>query len=201
MLHLHEDPEKARILDDARRFVSRFIPRRVPLGMEREDFAVEIELAVWRAGQSYRASTGKTLFNWAVLRGRGAIIQAERDHSLLTRTQFDKAARATSIPLVWQYPLSLEMLLWADDDVPSIAEALADPQDVAGEAEQREHAQDVQRCVRWLPHRERELVRRYYWKGETLAQIAGAFRVSYSRIHQLHHQALGRLRKMVSPAA
>jgi len=53
-------------------------------------------------------------------------------------------------------------------------------------------------CIDWLPAPERTVVRLYYYEGLTLKEIARRIERSESRAHQLHAQAIDRLRGFVA---
>jgi len=98
-------------------------------------------------------------------------------------------------------PVSLEEIVPEDEDenaplrkgesvaavVPPVDEQLL----------QQEEREEIQRALAWLPRREAQVVGWYYWDGLTLKEIGARLGVSESRIHQLHQQALRRLRQWV----
>lgn len=59
----------------------------------------------------------------------------------------------------------------------------------------------VSRSVRRLPARDREIVTRYYWRGETLQAIGRVLGIGATRVRQLHARALTQLRRDVMEAA
>ena len=69
------------------------------------------------------------------------------------------------------------------------------PDQLAAQSDER---RIVRRCVDWLPQAERTVVDLYYFGGMTLKDIARRLSKSESRAHQLHTQALGRLKGYVT---
>lgn len=73
----------------------------------------------------------------------------------------------------------------------SVSSQEPDPRDLAVEATEREA---LHRCLGWLPVQERAVMDLYYFDGLTLKQAARVIDRSESRAHQLHAQAIQRLR-------
>lgn len=67
--------------------------------------------------------------------------------------------------------------------------------DVPGEIEREELRHELVSAVEDLPHTERTVIRRYYFRGDTLKQIKDELGVSESRVSQIHAQAVGHLRQ------
>lgn len=67
--------------------------------------------------------------------------------------------------------------------------------DVPGEIEREELRHELVSAVEDLPHPERTVIRRYYFRGDTLKQIKDELGVSESRVSQIHAQAVGHLRQ------
>ena len=77
----------------------------------------------------------------------------------------------------------------------SLVDTLEDDRsDVIAEVELRELHGELVRAVDALPAQERTVIRRYYFKGQTLKEIKTALGVSESRISQVHSRAVIRLR-------
>lgn len=55
----------------------------------------------------------------------------------------------------------------------------------------------MRQCIAWLPSLERTVISLYYYEGWTLKQIASQIGRSESRAHQLHSQAVKRLKGFV----
>ncbi len=62
----------------------------------------------------------------------------------------------------------------------------------------RIQAEFIRRMVASLPHREREVVVRRYFHGDTMVSISRCLGVSSARACEIHRRALSRLRKMVA---
>lgn len=67
--------------------------------------------------------------------------------------------------------------------------------DVTTEIEREEMRAELVAAVESLPLPERTVIRRYYFKGETLREIRGALGVSESRVSQIHAKAVQHLRQ------
>jgi len=59
----------------------------------------------------------------------------------------------------------------------------------------KEDQQLVLRCLRLLPKTEATILDLHYYQGVPLRDIAAVLAVTPSRVSQLHHQALGRLKQ------
>lgn len=77
-----------------------------------------------------------------------------------------------------------------------LAETLKDERDdVMAEIEHLELRKELDVAVASLPPQERDVIRRYYFKGQPLKEIKAALGVSESRASQIHSQAVIRLRR------
>ncbi len=78
----------------------------------------------------------------------------------------------------------------------SVGDTLEDVEsDVTSEIERDELRGELVRAVESLSPQERTVIRRYYFKGETLKEIKGELGVSESRVSQIHAQAVLHLRQ------
>ncbi|HEX3671654.1 MAG TPA: FliA/WhiG family RNA polymerase sigma factor, partial [Candidatus Cybelea sp.] len=78
----------------------------------------------------------------------------------------------------------------------SVGDTIEDSEsDVPGEIERDELRHELVSAVEGLPHPERTVIRRYYFRGDTLKQIKDELGVSESRVSQIHAQAVGHLRQ------
>jgi RNA polymerase sigma factor for flagellar operon FliA len=79
---------------------------------------------------------------------------------------------------------------------PHVSDTLEDREsDVTTEIERDEMRAELVAAVESLPLPERTVIRRYYFKGETLREIRGALGVSESRVSQIHAKAVQHLRQ------
>ena len=75
-------------------------------------------------------------------------------------------------------------------------ETLEDEQsDVTAQLERDEARAELVAAMESLPPQERTVIRRYYFRGETLKAIKGELDVSESRVSQIHAQAVNHLRE------
>jgi len=106
-------------------------------------------------------------------------------------------ARATSM-------LSLEAPLRSGDDRDRdrfVGDMLEDVEsDVERALERVESLRELVRAVEALPPQERTVIRRYYFKAQTLRQIKDELGISESRVSQIHAQAVARLRQHLQQA-
>ena len=100
--------------------------------------------------------------------------------------------------------VSLEMLASGDDegDSPALEQRLEDETspNPALTTEEKELRAALAAALAGLPEREREIIELRYRQNWTLKQVAKQLGVSESRASQLHHQAVARLRRQLSPA-
>jgi RNA polymerase sigma factor for flagellar operon FliA len=99
--------------------------------------------------------------------------------------------------------LSLEQLKGVDgmdNEGVTFAEQLADPLavDPSAPVELRELHDVLAKAVAQLPPRELLIVSLYYQEELSMREIAAVLGVSESRVCQLHHRALGRLRASIA---
>ncbi len=79
---------------------------------------------------------------------------------------------------------------------PNIGDSLEDEEsDVTASIEREEARAELVAAVESLPPHERTVIRRYYFRGETLKAIKGELDVSESRVSQIHAQAVNHLRQ------
>lgn len=73
--------------------------------------------------------------------------------------------------------------------------------DVTLELERDEQRRELVRAVEDLPPQERTVIRRYYFRGETLKDIRTELGVSESRVSQIHARAVTHLRQRIRAVA
>jgi RNA polymerase sigma factor FliA len=79
-----------------------------------------------------------------------------------------------------------------------VSDTLEDAEsDVTIEIERDEQRRELVRAVEDLPPQERTVIRRYYFKGETLKDIKTELGVSESRVSQIHARAVTHLRQRI----
>jgi RNA polymerase sigma factor for flagellar operon FliA len=80
-----------------------------------------------------------------------------------------------------------------------LAERLADPAMNRPDAPilNAEERRQMHQCLRKLPKTQATVITLHYFKGVALRDIAAMLKVTPSRVSQLHHQALGRLRLLL----
>jgi RNA polymerase sigma factor for flagellar operon FliA len=94
-----------------------------------------------------------------------------------------------------------EPLRGGDDRRRSVGETLQDVEgDVERGLERVESLRELVRAVEALPLQERTVIRRYYFKAETLRQIKDELGISESRVSQIHAQAVVHLRQHLQQA-
>jgi RNA polymerase sigma factor for flagellar operon FliA len=93
--------------------------------------------------------------------------------------------------------IALDQLRVLDDGASSssLAETITDPAQDTSEFEVHDDRHMISEVLKHLPDRERLVMRRYYFDGLTLAEIADSLGVTESRICQIHTKALRRLRE------
>jgi RNA polymerase sigma factor FliA len=80
----------------------------------------------------------------------------------------------------------------------SVGDTLEDVEsDVTTEIERDEQRRELASAVEGLPPQERTVIRRYYFKGETLKDIKSELGVSESRVSQIHARAVTHLRQRI----
>lgn len=195
---LHEDPEKARRLNEARRYVLRkFAPRKMTRGMQRADYLTELDLTLWKAGQQWDPKRG-SLFNFAVHKGRYVVREAELYYGYLTRPNWDRKCSGEEVPAEYCPPVSLTTLLALEDADADMIAALIDTRSNP-ETQTLCHSEGerVWAAMDGLEPRERMVLTLYY--GEELLQeeIGRRMGLSRSRISQIRQAALQRLREIL----
>jgi RNA polymerase sigma factor for flagellar operon FliA len=112
--------------------------------------------------------------------------------------------QARSTRAVWELTeTSLELVTGADgdgNDGVSLGELLADPlaQDPSAPLEQRELLTSLASAIAALPERDLLVISLYYKEELSMREIALVLGISESRVSQLHHRALARLRSAMT---
>ena len=87
-----------------------------------------------------------------------------------------------------------------DSDKVSIIETITDERyDTENEIVKNSEYAEIRRKVEYLPKKERETLRQYYWWGLNLKEIGVLLNVTESRVSQLHTKAIMRLRHLEFP--
>ena len=88
----------------------------------------------------------------------------------------------------------------SDDATPDELRELGQESDFLASLEEQETLQALATAIRQLPERERTIVALYYVDELTMREIARIIGVSETRVSQLHHQAVRRLRAALHAA-
>jgi RNA polymerase sigma factor for flagellar operon FliA len=157
------------------------------------DDAISLALVTaWKACETWDGS--RSSFDTHVItRVRGALLDVLR-----LRRYGAKSSRAGA---EFAVSVSLESVIYNKshdgERELKVADALADPRDEVAACLSRLECDSVLPVLRWLPPKEAAVLRGYYLEDVTLKTIAGRLRLSESRVHQLHAQALKRARQML----
>lgn len=154
--------------------IARRMPTGGPIGLE--DLASAGMLGLIDAVDRFEPDRGVPFEAYAALRIRGAII----DELRATIGRSDRPAQ-----------LSLDELLDAGHAI-----ACADETDPAMD----DLRLRVERALRTLPSRQREVLARYYGQSLTLRETGARMGISEARACQLHGRAIAALRRMLVPA-
>jgi RNA polymerase sigma factor for flagellar operon FliA len=204
-----------------------FHARRIALSSNRldlEDAIGEGYVGLVQAADSFDSGKGAAFSTYASIRIRGAILDAMRRASPGPRRATRDSARYEILRAELTTALGRdpdEAEIWArldlsDSQVAAVSRIhnlqivsmntesdgsnevpVASNEDIEETVLRGIEAQELWHLVQSLRPREREVVRRYYFLGESLKMIGVAMGVSESRISQLRRQALERLLKML----
>lgn len=160
-----------------------------------EDLEAEGYLMLVRAVDEFDRSRGTAFPSWAITKIRGGMLEFLRRDDWVTRGERDRERRGEGDRT---YTLvSLETLMYrdeADEGGLSELDRLADPRSpVEEQVVDRLEREMLRGFVRWLPSQQQETLCRYYWREESLKQIARTANLSESRVHQIHAESLRRL--------
>lgn len=190
----------------------------------REDAESDGYVALVQAARAFQPERGVAFSAFASIRIRGAIVDSLRKAEPHSRRMRHDRRRYDA---VWcelatdlgREPEPAEVAARLGTSLRE-ARALMEPRSIrtlhlweaAGEAEQEGgiegsaeetaidgiQAEFVRRMVASLPRREREIVVRRYFHGDTMVSISRCLGVSSARACEIHRRALTRLRKMVA---
>lgn len=159
-------------------------------------------LALTLAAARYDPARGTAFPTWAISYIAGAMKEWLRKDDWLPRAARAEAkAGGDYVRLV---SLETYLLTQTEDGAPSAREI---PQhemlasEEPGPEEMALATVEAERVRFWLnrlPPKERVLIYRHYYRGETLISISRRLGVSASRSHQIHREALERLRRLMS---
>lgn len=178
--------------------------RRLPPWIDGEVLATEAEMAVWRAALRFNPERGASFATWASTVVHRSLLEEVRRQSPWTRLQRQlrrESLEAGAEPEGWMLPpLSLSTLPSENLGNRCFAEgATLEEAILTQPSKETDPEQSVERV--WLAEllaglepRRREIVRRYFWGGESSREIAETLGVSISRVQQLRQQAQEQLR-------
>jgi RNA polymerase sigma factor for flagellar operon FliA len=152
--------------------IMRQMPQRLGTHLDYDDLVAVGLRGLWEAATRYDSTKGASFATFAVPRIRGAMLDHIRDSQW--------ASRRTQLrggPFWQTVPLDGLQNIGQDGFPDEVAERL-----------------DLHAAVAALPERKREIVWRYFWGEQTLAEIGAAFGCTDSRICQLKSQILNQLR-------
>jgi RNA polymerase sigma factor for flagellar operon FliA len=174
------------------------LARKLPPWIDGEVLASEAEAAVWRAAHRFHPERGASFATWAGTVVHRSLLEEVRRQSPWTRLQ--RRLRRESLeagmePEAWMLPpLSLSATSSEENDGrhtegAMLEEALPAPEDPATDPERSVDRVWLAQLLAGLEPRRREVVRRYFWGGESSREIAESLGVSVSRVQQLRQQA------------
>lgn len=153
-----------------------------------DDMEAEGRLALVKAVDRYDPSRGVAFTSYAIDLIEGAMRQYLRQEDWVSRSAREKERAGEEVAIVEL--VSLEEFLEAHPDtaLPSREAPVVD------QVLLRLDRDLIRGFVRWLPYRESVVLTLCYWQGLTLKQTAATLGFSESRVHQIHHETLQRLR-------
>ncbi len=206
------------------RKIALHIKRKLPMHIALDDLLQSGLVGLLEARQQYRADGGSSFETWASIRIRGAIIDALRRNSWLTRDashnmrlitdaihviEQRQAAPANANSIASELGVSVDKyyqmaqdsgrchVMCLDDltaDQTPEAQAVYNPENIVHDENLKAQ---VKRLLPKLPEREQLLLSLYYVDEFTFKQIAEILEVTEARISQLHRQAVARLRELL----
>jgi RNA polymerase sigma factor (sigma-70 family) len=199
-------------LERARRSAARMaasIARRLPAWIDGEVLSVEAEAAVWRAALRYCPDRGASFATWSGTVVHRSLLEEIRRQSPWTRNQRRlrrESLEAGTEPEGWMLPpVSLSTVPSEDwesrfADGGTLEEAVPATTPTEAEPEWSVERVWIAELLTRLDPRRREVVRRYFWAGQSCREIAEALGVSTSRVQQLRKQAQEQLREAIEGA-
>jgi RNA polymerase sigma factor (sigma-70 family) len=140
-----------------------------------DDCVQEAQIAVWKASQTYDASRGTSLWQYACFAVQGAVIDYLRSKSVKA---IDRIGTSTPVRFA----------------------PVEDAESVAVVPPVEPPTNSFMESLDGLNEREKDILYRYFWLGEVAGDIQDAYKISESRVHQLRRDALRKLRERLEPA-
>lgn len=163
--------------------------RKLPDGraVEFDDLYQSGYLAVADAVERFDESQGMAFIGYLAMRLKTAFAEATGCRS--KRQQRD--------PI--HYAASLDAPLGDDPDGCVLGDLVADPHDQYEEAERRIYLEqlhgELEKVLAKLPKKQETILRRYFYKGETLRTIGDDLQITQERVRQMEVRALRHLRQ------
>lgn len=157
---------------------------------ERDDLVSAGVIGLIDAVDRYDPARGVPFEAFAAARIRGAVIDELRRLDGRGRLFWRQVREGVADEDAQPQALSLDRLLDAGSE-PAVSDA-------SGELLERDLLNDVGWAITTLPHRERNVIARYYGSAWTLREIGRELGVSEARASQLHARAIAHLRRMLT---
>jgi RNA polymerase sigma factor FliA len=201
------------------KYVAGRISMHLPSNIEINDLINDGVFGLMDAIEKYDDSRAVKFETYAITRINGSILDALRSLDWVPRAVRQRAREVdrASEQLESELGLDLDRLRQrARPTMVSLEEPLPNPSDhevfvrdtledaesdVTVEIERDEQRRELESAVEDLPPQERTVIRRYYFRGETLKDIKAELGVSESRVSQIHSQAVTHLRQRIRAAA
>lgn len=201
-VYLHEVPGTV-ITDQDRKLVFSIVRTFNGHGLERRDLVQEGLIAVLRAHKTYDVSRGVAFSTWAYIAIRRQLVRAIRDY------RFIRIPESTIVETKREVRDGTlrgrrELAVIGEDGKPRMRTDLpitTRPKNLAalpaGEVETPDPflARRVSRYLDRLDPRERRVVEGVYVREETCLEMSKELGVTRARVDQLHHQAIGKMRR------
>ena len=204
---------------DYARGLSLEVARGLPRFLSRDDLIAAGRVGLVEAAERYDASKGAQFTTFAYYRVRGAVMDwvrksAQNDPFVRARASAKAALDAISEESLAKRPrgvadgpadaaaalaeiLDAAAMVFTVDEC---AQALAShnrPDPVDEVVGRREQLEVINEGMRWLPEKEREMLRLVYFEGHTIEEAGETFGLSKSWASRLHARALKLLREEV----
>ncbi len=217
------------LIDSCRPMVRYFARKLVPkhTAIDYEDIVSEGYVGLVRAARSFDADRGISFSTFAAISIRGAIIDALRKATPVSRRSQKALQRLDRASLDLTHELGREpcdgevalrmdvaesevehlrrlrtlRVVSLDEQHERSDHEIASSDSTEEAALRLVQAVEVRRCINGLLPREQDVIRRHYLKGESQKKIAADLGLSESRICQVHRRALDRLRTLVESSS
>lgn len=193
--------------------------KKLPPHAERDELQAAAELGLVEAAGSFDSSRGVQFKTFAYYRIRGAVYDAIRKATWLSKTEYDKVrfeaaansymsdyadgeastgTPAQELAEVGRITDSLSVCYLMSLE----AEGAPTPEDPSAGAEDelldRERTEMVRAAIAQLPEKNRAVIEGYYLKGETLEEAGKKLGLSKSWTSRVHAKSIEMLRKLVA---